>query len=355
MTYSSSSLSALTRRLSIDEKSLDAVRWLQSIRLCEGDLEMALDRFKRLVPESSSIGLVTKAAVDAGGAAGTWGSALLPTELGSALLAAGSPFSVLDRIGFTRVPFNTSVPIEGASSVAVQWTGAGLMKPVGQLSLTAESLPPRKIAGILALTKELERASTPSAIGFVRDRLSRALVAFTDSAAFLPTFDAVTNVAPASLTAAPLSAVSVPGTDPWEDIAALVAAFVSGGGRLERAAFVLGSTNAVALQLIGGRVFEDLTPTGGRLAGVDAYASDALTNIVALVDRDRIILADDGGISVDMSTQSSLRLDDGGGSGTETVSLWQNNMVGVRVERFANWLAAAGAVAFLERDFLTAT
>ena len=76
---------------------------------------------------------------------------------------------------------------------------------------------------------------------------------------------------------------------------------------------------------------------------------------MALVNASDIFLADDGGVSVDMSREASLQMDSAPttqdaltGTGTSLVSLWQTNAVGFRAERTINWAAwRDSAVAYL--------
>ncbi|EPN26521.1 peptidase U35, phage prohead HK97, partial [Pseudomonas syringae pv. actinidiae ICMP 19096] len=57
-----------------------------------------------------------------------------------------------------------------------------------------------------------------------------------------------------------------------------------------------------------------------------------------LAKASEILLADDGGVTIDVSREASLQMDSAPGSGSqELVSLWQNNMVALRAERFINW------------------
>ena len=50
-----------------------------------------------------------------------------------------------------------------------------------------------------------------------------------------------------------------------------------------------------------------------------------------------------------MSDQAVVQMDDAPGAPTAATvyrSLWQDNLVGIKVERFVNWKAAAGSVQF---------
>jgi len=76
---------------------------------------------------------------------------------------------------------------------------------------------------------------------------------------------------------------------------------------------------------------------------------------VALVNASDVYLADEGGITVDMSREASLQMDDTPTDhdattpkATSLVSLWQTNAVGFMCERTINWKARrSGAVQVL--------
>ena len=45
-----------------------------------------------------------------------------------------------------------------------------------------------------------------------------------------------------------------------------------------------------------------------------------------------------GGVSIDMSNEASVQMDDAPSGGAQSlVSLWQNNLVGIRAEQYINW------------------
>jgi len=54
------------------------------------------------------------------------------------------------------------------------------------------------------------------------------------------------------------------------------------------------------------------------------------------------MLADDGSVTIDMSREASLQMDsaptDPPTAATVLVSLWQQNLVAIKAERFINWL-----------------
>ena len=62
-----------------------------------------------------------------------------------------------------------------------------------------------------------------------------------------------------------------------------------------------------------------------------------------------VLAVADGGLELDTSDQAIVQMDDAPAAASATtvyVSLWQDNLTGIRVERTVNWKAAAGSVAF---------
>jgi hypothetical protein len=101
---------------------------------------------------------------------------------------------------------------------------------------------------------------------------------------------------------------------------------------------------------------------GGTLMGIPViasqYAQDAsggAGNLVVLVNASDIFLADDGAVTVDVSTEASLQMSNSptGNSATATavslVSMFQTNSIALRAERFINWKRRrTSSVAFID-------
>ena len=217
--------------------------------------------------------------------------------------------------------------------------------------LDGTALDPLKIAAIFVLTEEIVRFARPGADVLLRDVLARQLARFADAQFIDPSVAAVSNISPASITNAltPLASTGDPGFDANN----LIIEYVSNGGSLERAAFVLSSQNAVAMRLSGNDLFSDLTRSGGAIAGIPAVASDAVGSILVLLDTARVLLADDGQLAVDASRNTSIEMSDApsshaGTTGSSLVSMFQTDSVATKAERYINWIALTGAAAYTE-------
>jgi hypothetical protein len=351
-------------------KALDCARYIACLAMNHGNPYGASEQFATRWPASPHTSLIQKSltlqhrtAVSAMTPATS--GALLPSELLNSLIAFAQSFSILGRLGAQRVPFNVKVPTVTTGVSGNFWVGSGAPKRVVRGTLGSTMLPALKAAGIIVLTRELLRVATPAAEILLRDLLARAIAQFVDEQFCDPTVAAVYDESPASITNG-VAAIPSSG-DPTVDIRALVAAFVAGGGRLETAAFILSSTNAVALRLADADAYSELNREGGRLAGVPAVASDACGDNLILCDVARILIADDGEGAVDASGNASIEMrsdpsnqsSDVGSPGTPVpttvVSMFQVDSLALKVERIVNYEALAGAVQYVSDASYLAT
>jgi HK97 family phage major capsid protein len=247
------------------------------------------------------------------------------------------------------VPFNIAVPAQSGSST-VNWVGEGKPKPLSALAFTTVSLGFAKIAGIVVLTDELVRFSTPSAEELVRNDLIAGVSKFMDGQFIDPAVAAVVAVNPASITngIAPIASSGTSADNAKTDIKALIKTFVTAELTLANAALIMSEANAfalsVALNPLGQPAFPGFGMEGGNLLGIPVVTSQTAGSMIILVDQQGILYADEGGTVVDVSREASLQMDSAPMSPTDAttvfVSLWQQNMTGVRVERQCTWARA---------------
>ena len=131
--------------------------------------------------------------------------------------------------------------------------------------------------------------------------------------------------------------------------------------------FITDTTTAIALSLmtngLGQPEFPGVTMTGGFLMpGVPLVVSDYVPSVTAgslliAVKASEILVADEGGFSIDLSEDATLQMaDNPDGSSVATVagtapfvSMFQTNGVAFRVERDINWSRArSGSVALVD-------
>lgn len=243
--------------------------------------------------------------------------------------------------GFRTVPFNITVPTKTGASI-VNWVGEGQKKPVTNLAFGKTSLTFAKIAGIVPFTDELGRFSDPSVDAMVLRDLSDSVIEFMDGQFLDPTKTESTD-SPASvlngvtkITAAGITADAI-----RSDLRKLRAQMISKNISLTGVYYVMSETMASFLSdlidALGNPIFKGMDAPAGQktLKGLPVVESEKAGKLIALIKPSEILLADDGGIDISVSTEATLEYNNG--TDDVTVSLWQNNMVGVRAERYVRW------------------
>ena len=130
-------------------------------------------------PDHPDIELALKAAV-APGSSTTLATLVQPNVMASELIEYLWHRTIVGRIqGLRRVPFNIKVPRQ-TSVASVSWVGEAAPKPLSAFALDTVTLGYYKIAGIVALTDEIIKFSSPAAEAMVRDELANAIVTLMD-------------------------------------------------------------------------------------------------------------------------------------------------------------------------------
>jgi HK97 family phage major capsid protein/HK97 family phage prohead protease len=309
---------------------------------------------KRWEHDTPEVELMLKATSEPGTiAAPAWAAPLAVATPLNDFLDLLRPATLLGKIpNLRKVPFNISMPLQtGGGTYA--WVGEGAPKPVGQLQFASTSLGIAKAAGIIVISQELARLSTPDAEGIIRNDMINGMAQYLDQQFIDPTVTAVTNVSPASITNGSVQVGSAGSTadNARTDIKALIASFLSGNQgsmSIANTVLIMSESNAfalsVALNPLGQPLYPGLNAKGGTILGVTVVTSQVAGTTVALVNPSEILYADDGGVNIDVSREASVEM-----STTPTspatassayISLWQLNLLGLRAERFINWKRA---------------
>jgi HK97 family phage major capsid protein/HK97 family phage prohead protease len=263
------------------------------------------------------------------------------------------PRTLLGQIpGLRQVPFNISVPSQTAGGT-YSWVGQGLAKPVTNAAYAAVTLDFAKAAGIIVLSEELVKLSTPSAEGLVREELIAGMGAFLDVQFVDPAVAVGANLNPASITngASTAAAGGVTSAFARADLAASVAVFTAANIPLLGSVWLMSDSNAFGIGLsvnaLGQPLFPGMSIAGGTIFGIPVIVSNNVGNRVILVHAPSILYADEGGVQIDVSREASVQMDSAPDSPatatTVLVSLWQNNLVGLRAERMITWKRARTA------------
>lgn len=279
------------------------------------------------------------------------------------------PQTILGRFGTGNIPGLRSIPFDvpvlvQSSGGQGYWVGEGEPKPLTKWGTERKKLEPLKVATIAAITEEMLRRSSVAADAWIRDELAAALIERLDRDFIDPAKAAVADVSPASITNG-VTPIMSSGNDAdaiRADLRALSATFRTNNSTSAGAVYVMPEGVAEALSMmtnpLGQPEFPGITPEGGVFNGKPVITSEYVPGaydpdgageedagaIVALVKASEIFFADEGGITVDMSREASLEMNDAptasgiAGTGASLVSLWQNNMVGFRAERILNWM-----------------
>jgi len=283
----------------------------------------------------------------------TWAGPLAVRQSLNEFLELLRPRTLLGQIsGFRQVPFNVSVPSQTAGGTYT-WVGQGLAKPVTSAAYAAVTLDFAKAAGIIVLADELVKLSTPSAEGLVREEMIAGMGAFLDVQLIDPAVAVGANLNPASITngAATIVASGVTGAAAKVDLAGRVAVFAAANIPLIGSVWLMSDSNAFGLGLsvnaLGQPLFPGLSIAGGSILGIPVIVSNNVGNRVILVHAPSILFADEGGVQIDVSREASVQMDSApdspATSTTVLVSLWQNNLVGLRAERMITWKRARTA------------
>lgn len=301
-----------------------------------GAMEYAAHQWR----DTPEVALAIKAAVAPGNTTDpTWAGALVSiANVANEFLALLRPATILGKItGLRTVPFNTAVPVQTAGG-SYGWVGQGKPKPVTKLGFLQAVLGMNKASGIVVLTEELVKSSSPSAESIVRGDMIAGIAAFLDVQFIDPAVAAVADVNPASITN---GLAGIPSVDPITDLQALIGSIAGQGVPIAGLTLIMSEMNAFALGLMksatGVSTFEQATAQGGSVQGFQLIASNAAGNNVIALQPSMILYADDGGVSIDVSREASVIMDSAPVDGGALTSLWQNNLVGLRAERFVNW------------------
>ena len=287
----------------------------------------------------------------------TWASPLVDqTNLVGEFIELVRPETLLGKLsGFRTVPFNVAIPSQTGGST-VGWVGEGAVKPVSDLAFDTVTLSHNKVAGIVVITEELARFSSPDAEATVRRDLIEQTAQFLDDSFINPAYAGTPGVRPPSVTNA-ATAIPASGSDAEAflcDLSALQEAFLAANLSVGGTYLVMSAVQAARLALfrnaLGQYEFPNITASGGTIAGIPVVTSenvptDSNGTIIALVKPSEILLADDGSVTLDASREATLDMN---GGGTPNFNLWQRNCIGIRAERYITWKPRrAAAVAYI--------
>lgn len=322
--------------------------------------------FIEQIVKHGNIDAVMKAAVAAGTTSdATWAGPLVYAQnMVSEFIEFLRPKTIIGRLpDLRRVPFNIRIPRQTAGTSGT-FVGEGLPTPVQKAAFDSLNLTWAKASTIAVLTQELVMMSNPSAEALVRNDLAAGVSAYLDKRFIDPTYAGVANVSPASISngvaSIQASGATLAAID--KDVASLLQAVASAELDLDSAVWLMSPSLAIQLGTIrtqyGDLAFPDLKVNGGMFKGLPVVTSNSIVSAgspgeqqLFLVVQNEVLLADDGQMLLDISTEASVQMNDAPSAGAQQlVSLWQNGMVGLKCDRWINWARRRNAaVQYIEQ------
>lgn len=347
-------------------KSAPGIRFARIVKcvgMAQGNWSGAIEIAKSLYGDRDPAVVETIKANVVGGAtvAGNWATNLVGDETSAYadFVEYLRPTTILGKFGSNGVPGLRSVPFRVAlvgqtAGGAGYWVGEGKPAPLTSLDFSRSTLEPLKVANIAVLTKEVIRDSSPSSEMIVRDQLAAALRARMDLDFIDPAKAASSGVSPASILngLTPIASAGNTADNVREDIRQVFAAFIAANNAPTTGVWIMPSTIALGASMLvntlGQPEFPGLTMNGGTLMGLPVITSEYVPTVsggsyVALVNASDIYLGDEGGLSVEMSTEASLQMLDNPTNdvvtptATSMVSMFQTGSVAFKAERTINW------------------
>jgi HK97 family phage major capsid protein len=329
------------------------IRFATSVAVAKGNIMQAERIAEQHYKDTPEVALCLKAAVAAGTtSATTWAAPLVQyNDMAAEFIELLRPMTIIGKLtALRRVPFNIRIPRQTAG-VTGSFVGEGAPKPVNALAFDNITMPWAKAAVIVVLTDELVRFSNPSAEALVRQDMLAGIAEYLDKRFIEPQYAGVPTVSPASITygLTPINGSSTTVAGITAYVKAAMTAYANANQNLSAAVWIMAPKTALALSMIRNVndefVFPGINVNGGTFFGLPVVVSNTATaagspseGMIVLVDQSEILLADDGQISIDASQEASVQMNDAPSAGAQSlVSLWQNNLLGLRAERYIYW------------------
>lgn len=239
-----------------------------------------------------------------------------------------------------EVPFNIKMP-QQTGAVSVGWVGETKRKPTTNPTIGSVTLTKSKVAGIVLLSDELMRFSSPKADRIIRDDFVKSTAQFIDADFFDPT-KAETDDSPASILkdSNKIDSSGATGADIEADLAKVIKVLTDANVPLEGAHWVMSESRAASLSImrdaLGKKYFEDMNLNGAKyLLTLPVLISSGTPDKIVLVVPGEIMLADDNVLDFAVSSEASINM--GTDLAPEWVNLFEQNLMAIRAERFIRW------------------
>lgn len=277
-------------------------------------------------------------------------SGYLEPELAQDYFAEVEKVSIIQQLA-RRIPMGPSgvrIP-HWAGNVSAKWVAEGGQKPVTKGDFTKQDVVPHKIATIFAASSEAVRANPLNYLNTMRVKVAEAIALAFDNAVLhgtLTPFGAYIGQTTKSVSLAdPLGAGNgaAQGSNAYTALNSALSLLLADGKKWNGTLFddeaepiLNGAVDTAQRPLFIDATYTDINAPfrSGRVLGRPTYISDHVKNSTTIGfagDWSQVVWGQIGGLSFDVSDQATLDLS-AAQDGSGIVSLWQNNLVAVRVE-----------------------
>jgi hypothetical protein len=302
--------------------------------LCDtkGNIQLAAELATENYRTTPAVGLTLKSAVSAGTTSGM--VALAPYGLDSELLELYRGKSIFGSMQnrMRRAPFRTSIPTETTAANS-GWIAESGATAVTALSLSSVRLESFKLGQIITFSKELVEIGGADAENAIRRVLMDTMANYTDEQFLKKSVSLNVGFWPASITNAGGLVTSTGST------IALIEADLNNMlnllGSWGAPHWILSPKNGAWLSSKLGA-----PGMGANILGIPFATTTAVTNQISLVDFADIVFAE-GSAEISNTDQAAILLDDAPNASPTTtalVSLYQRNLVAVRIIRYLSWI-----------------
>lgn len=335
-------------------------RVLGALAACRGD-ELGAVEFLKSRGHFIEAAIIEKAAITPND------STLLDNGLGPVafdLAAYLRPRTLIGRLPFLPAPFRTRV-VRQTTPVAAAWKQEGQPIPFRASAFSAgETIEPLTVASGILLTQELARSQARGAMDMLLNDATAGIRYVLDETLMDPMNGGIAGVRPAAITSIAAGATHIELTQ--TTVADLDAAMrdaldvlTAAGCTFESARWITHPRVAAWLATVRGNGDQLAYPTipaagAPQLAGIPLEVTPACLVAgspseftLTLAECGEILLADDRGAQIEVSSYVAVQADDAPASGAANmVSAWQNGMAALKLTRMVNWVSRRpGAVA----------
>jgi len=334
-------------------------RYIKSLAIARGNVvgAMAYARSQNWENEEAVVTSL-KALVTAEGIA-DWG---LGTPAVSDFVAFVRPLSLTGKlIGLRQTPSRVR-SIAATSGSGAFWAGEKNPRALSKMQFSAANLEPLSVISEIVITRELAQSSSPQVEPILSRDLAAAMVAAMDSAFISHSSGGVAGVMPASITYG-TTAIHSTGNLLAQidaDLALMIEKLMESGSDMNFATFVMRPRTALFLSRLrgsgGALAYPGMGVKGGTILGLPCITSASVpvddigspytgTSQITLLDPSQVLVVDDGGATLEASAEASILMDDGPGSPSSEVSMFQTESVILKSRRLLNWRCVRSGVA----------